>query len=427
MIKAIIRRLVPESFIGFYHWMLAHIAAVVYRHPSEHMVVIGVTGTNGKSSTVQYIGRLLEQTGHKVGWTTTVGFKVADQEWINDRKMTMLGRFQTQRLLRAMVDAGCTYAIVETSSQGIAQSRHVGIHYDVGVFTNLTPEHIEAHGGFENYQRTKGKLFQAIATASQKTVHGSLVKKFTIANALDPYTPYMLSFHAGEAVLFGQDVKEVKMTAQGTQFILEGIPFTFSPVGQFNFENVLAAIATCRALGVLAKDLVSAVAHLSSVPGRLEVIDEGQKFLVIVDYGPEPAALQATYDAIDLLGYKRLIHVLGSTGGGRDVSRRAVLGQMAGKKADVVIVTNEDPYDDDPMEIINDVAEGAKVEGKKDGVNLFRILDRQVAIHKAISLAESGDAVLMTGKGSEPVMAVAHGRKISWDDREAARQALHSL
>ncbi len=427
MIKTFIRRFVPEPLISLYHLALAHIAAILYGHPSERLIVVGVTGTNGKSSTVQYIGRILEQAGYRVGWTTTVGFKIGEREWTNDKKMTMLGRFQTQRLLRRMVDDGCTHAIVETSSQGISQFRHVGIHYDVGVFTNLTPEHVEAHGGFENYKRAKGKLFEAIAHAREKVIDGTLVKKATIANALDPHTPYFASFRAGELFLFGREAQDIEMNASGTQFSIQGVRFSFAPIGRFNFENVLAAIATSQALGLSIKQIAQAVSQLQPIPGRLESIDEGQPFHVIVDYAPEPAALQAVYDAMDLIGYARLIHVLGSTGGGRDVARRAVLGKMAAQKASSVVVTNEDPYDDDPMEIINQIADACVAEGKQDGVNVFRILDRQEAIQKAVSLARAGDAVLLTGKGCEPVMAVAHGRKIPWDDREAARQALRKL
>lgn len=425
--KAFIRRFVPEPVIGLYHLALAHAAATFYGHPSERMVVVGVTGTNGKSSTVHFIGRILEHAGEKVGWSTTVGFKIAQREWTNDKKMTMLGRFQTQRLLCHMVDAGCTYAIIETSSQGIVQSRHVGIHYDMAVFTNLTPEHIEAHGGFENYRAAKGRLFATLAQAREKTISGKRITKASVVNALDSHASYFLSFHAGQPFLFGKNIQEVKMTASGTQFTIEGVTFNFKPIGRFNLENVLAAIATCQAIGIPLFKIAQAVSTLGPVPGRLEVIDEGQPFSVVVDYGPEPAALQATYDALEIMGYKRLIHVLGSTGGGRDVSRRRVLGQMAAQKAEVVVITNEDPYDDDPMEIINDIADAAVEEGKRDGINLFRVLDRQQAIDQAVSHARPGDLVLITGKGSEPVMAVAHGRKIPWDDRLAVRKSLQAL
>lgn len=441
-VRLLVRRCVPESLINAYHYLLAQLAAFLYRYPSRELIVIGVTGTNGKSSTVQFIGRLLEQMGQTVGWTTTVGFKVANEEWINDKKMTMLGRFQTQRLLRRMVRAGCAYAIVETSSQGIAQSRHVGIAYDVCVFTNLTPEHIEAHGGFESYKHAKGQLFSHLSKLPQKIMLGMGLPKITIVNAMDEHTPYFLSFHAGEPWGFSYEhatkpggettlsvrrvrADHVSFKKEGTHFEIQGIPFSFQPFGRFNFENVFAAITTCRALGYSLEHIRRAVATLAFIPGRLEMIDEGQPFTVVVDYAPEPVALSATYEALALLPYERMIHVLGSTGGGRDVSRRAKLGGMAAERASVVLVTNEDPYDDDPMQIIDDVAEGAVTAGKKEGVDLFRILDRQEAIEKAIGIAQKGDLVLITGKGCEPVMAIADGKKIPWDDRKAARQALH--
>ncbi len=427
MIKALIRRCVPEPIITAYHFFLAHLAAILCGHPSEKLVVIGVTGTNGKSSTVQFIGRILEHAGHRVGWTTTVGFKVAEREWTNDQKMTMLGRFQTQRLLRQMIRAGCTHAVIETSSQGISQFRHAGIHYDVAVITNLTPEHIEAHGGFEAYKQAKGRLFLALVRSKEKMIGDESIKKASVVNALSEHAAYFLSFHAGEPHLFGRNATDVKMTKHGTTFSISDVTFAFKPIGRFNFENVLAAITTCQALGLSLAEIADAVAHLESVSGRLEFIEEGQPFTVVVDYGPEPVALRATYDALELIDHKRFIHVLGSTGGGRDVSRRAVLGEMAAKQADVVIVTNEDPYDDDPMQIINQIADAVVKAGKQDGVNLFRKLDRQEAIDLAIGVAQPGDLVLITGKGSEPVMAVANGRKIPWDDRQAARNALHKL
>lgn len=427
MIKSLIRRCVPEPIISLYHLVLAHLAAILYGHPSEQLIVIGVTGTNGKSSTVQFIGRILEHAGMRVGWTTTVGFKVGAREWTNDKKMTMLGRFQTQKLLRDMVNDGCTHAIIETSSQGISQFRHVGIHYDVGVFTNLMPEHLEAHGGFEAYKKAKGKLFAQIAVEKEKVIDGRRIEKISVVNSLDEQAAYFLAFHAGKAVTFGHNATEIVLTKDGTSFNIEEVPFQFRPIGRFNFENVLAAITTCQSLGFPLETIANAVATLDGVPGRLEVIDEGQSFTVIVDYGPEPAALRATYQALSLLPYKKLIHVLGSTGGGRDQSRRAVLGEMAAKQAQIVIITNEDPYDDDPTEIINDVADGSRRAGKQDEVNLFCRLDRQEAINLAIQMAQPEDLILITGKGSEPVMAVAHGRKIPWDDRTAARTALRNL
>lgn len=439
MFKSVLRELMPGPILGAYHYLLARFAAAWFGNPSKKMIVIGVTGTNGKSTTTQFIGRLLEHAGHKVGWTTTASFKIADREWVNDKKMTMLGRFQTQRLLREMVDSGCEYAIVETSSQGIAQSRHVGINYDIAVFTNLTPEHIEAHGGFEKYKQAKGKLFRCLSSLARKKINGIEIEKTIIVNLADSHAGYFLSFkadryggfaigEAGEAALrlniAPVIANDVTYEAGCTMFKLGDKQMHLEPIGRFYLENALAAIATVERLGVRGETLRRGVESLRPVPGRLERIDEGQPFTVIVDYAYEPAALGAVYETIRLLGFGKLIHVLGSAGGGRDVARRKILGSMAGEHDDIVIVTNEDPYDEDPRGIIDKIADAAEAAGKQENDTLFRILDREEAINKAIKLANDGDLVLITGKGSEPVMAIAQGKKIPWDDREAARKAL---
>jgi UDP-N-acetylmuramoyl-L-alanyl-D-glutamate--2,6-diaminopimelate ligase len=439
MLKSVIRKVVPEQLLAAYHYLLAKAAAFLYGHPSEKIVVIGVTGTNGKSTTAQFIGRMLECAGHCVGWTTTAGFKIADHEWPNDKKMTMLGRLQTQKLLREMVDAGCEYAIIETSSQGVAQFRHVGINYDLAVFTNLTPEHIEAHGGFENYKRAKGKLFASLSRLRKKEIGGREIEKTIVVNLSDPHADYFLSFNAekycgfaiGSVGEFATRLNTSPTVATNvayesgcTMFNLGDLTVHFEPIGRFYLENALAAATVVKALGVGNEELRGYIESLRGVPGRLEKINEGQPFEVIVDYAYEPFALSAAYEAVGLLPRKRVIQVLGSAGGGRDVARRKILGQMAARKADIVIVTNEDPYDENPLAIIDEVANAAKAEGKEEGISLFRVLDRGEAIGKAITLANDGDLVLITGKGCEPVMAVADGKKIPWDDRVAARSAI---
>src|SRR5688572_27133784 len=172
MLKRLAKKLLPAKAVGAYHRAFALTAAARYGRPSERMIVIGVTGTNGKSTTSNMIARVLEGAGFRVGLATTCNFRIAGKEWLNDTKMTMLGRFRLQKLLADMVKAGCEYAVVETSSEGIAQHRHVGINYDVAVFTNLTPEHIESHGGFENYKAAKLKLFAKLAGDRRKTLKG---------------------------------------------------------------------------------------------------------------------------------------------------------------------------------------------------------------------------------------------------------------
>ncbi|MBI4256936.1 UDP-N-acetylmuramyl-tripeptide synthetase [Candidatus Uhrbacteria bacterium] len=441
MIKAVLRSIIPEPLIGAYHYTLARLAAFLYRHSSEKLIVIGVTGTNGKSTTVQFIGRLLESVGERVGWTTTVSFKVADREWVNDKKMTMLGRFQTQKLLRDMVKTGCRYVIIETSSQGIMQSRHIGINYDVIAFTNLTPEHIEAHGGFENYKAAKGKLFDRLHRLPRKKIDGREIEKSIVVNLDDPHAEYVLSFKAdrygGCSWKGAQPELQTRLNTTpvlAAEVAFEGTCTTFSwagksvhlkPIGRFYLENTLVAMTVLSIGGFDQKNIREGVEELESVPGRLEKVDEGQPFTIIVDYAYEPAALNAMYEAVSLIEHKRIIHIVGSAGGGRDVARRKILGELSAQHDDIVIVANEDPYDEDPMQIVNDVADATGRAGKMDGVDLYRILDRQEAIDFVIQIAEPDDLVLITGKGSEPVMAVAGGKKIPWDDRDAVRRALN--
>src|SRR3989338_6306781 len=276
--------------------------------------------------------------------------------------MTMLGRFALQKLLRDMVDAGCKYAVVETSSEGIKQYRHRGINYDVAVFTNLTPEHIESHGGFENYKKAKGELFRKlkIKNVKCKIIDEKIVPKVSVVNGDDQYAEYFLQFPADQKIIYTMKDKNVQVDVTGSRFTVDGVELKLKLLGEFNVYNALAAIAVARALGVDLQICKTALEKVEGVPGRLERIDEGQNFTVIVDYAPEPASLQALYRVVKMLPHNRVIHVLGSTGGGRDRSRRGVLGEIAAKHADTVIVTNEDPYDDDPMEIIEEVASGAR-------------------------------------------------------------------
>jgi len=435
--KQAIRKLIPRPFLSAYHWFLAKLAAVVFFFPSNKLIVIGITGTSGKSTTVQFLGQMLEAAGKKVGWASTVSFKVGDKEWINDKKMTMLGRFQTQKLLKQMVKAGCEYAIIETSSQGVSQFRHVGINYDVAVLTNLWPEHVEAHGGFENYKKAKGKFFEFVAKTPDKRLISKVIHKSFVVNVDNEFAPYFLAL-AGEGAQGGQrelqqivefsvDSEEVKISADGSEFNWQGKPVFIKPIGLHNVYNAVCAASVMKALGFSIQEIVETLNKIKAVPGRLETIDEGQDFSVIVDYAFEPKALAALYETVRFLPHQKIIHVLGSAGGGRDIARRPVLGKIAGEKADIVIVTNEDPYDDNPQEIIDQVAIGAQEVGKREDENLFRILDRGEAIKKAIDLAKTGDLILVTGKGSEPVMAVANGKTIPWDDREVVKNALKRL
>ncbi|KKR49155.1 MAG: UDP-N-acetylmuramyl-tripeptide synthetase [Candidatus Magasanikbacteria bacterium GW2011_GWC2_40_17] len=430
--KSLIKKFTPRFLIRLYHLVLAKLAALWYGYPSRKLIVVGVTGTGGKSSTVYLLAKLLEAAGWKVGVTSTVFFKVGEWEKLNDKKMTMLGRFATQNFLRRMVDADCQVAIVETTSQGIEQYRHLDIDYDIVVLTNLYPEHIEAHGGFENYQKAKGKLFAALTKTYRKKIFPA---KTIIVNGDDEYASYFLNFPADEKITFGLKenslpVKEKIIAVQplplGEQisFTVKGTDFVLPLLGEMNIYNSLCAITVAKVLGLSLEEIKRFSGAMKNIPGRQEFINEGQNFKVLVDYAFEPKALASLYEILEMIPHKRLIHVLGSAGGGRDVARRPVLGSLAGENAQIVIVTNEDPYDDDSEQIIEEVAQGASEKSKIEGQDLFKILDRREAIKKALQLAKEGDLVLVTGKGSEQAICVGGGQKLPWDDRKVIREEL---
>lgn len=439
-----IRKLAPPKVLDKYHKSMALGSKLAYLDPSKKMIVIGVTGTNGKSTTVMMIARILEEAGYLVGATSTALFKIAGQEWLNDKKMTMLGRSELQKILRQMVKSNCHYAVIETSSEGIKQHRHLGINYDVAVFTNLTPEHLQAHGGFENYQKAKEQLFAKLKQDQTKIINSQKIDKVIVANTDDEHIKDFLQYQADAKYGFGikghsrdgefkakVEADNIVFSAQGVSFTVYDLTINLKLLGQFNVYNALAAITVAQSQGIDIKICQSALEKIESIPGRMEFINEGQNFKVLVDYAPEPESLRQLYESVSkhnlIDHHHKIIHVLGSCGGGRDSDRRPVLGRLAASHADYVVVTNEDPYDDDPLTIINEVAKGAEDGGKEINVNLFKIAERREAIKKAISLAQEGDLVLLTGKGCEQAIVVKNGQKIPWDERQVAMEIINEL
>lgn len=465
LLKSIIRKIIPQWLIAIYHWQLAWLGAIRYGFPSSKLIVIGVTGTNGKSTTVNFLAKVLQQTGQKVGFVTTANVSDGKNEWLNKWKLTMPGRLTLQKLLWQMVNNGCQYAIVETSSEGLIQYRHVSINYDVAVFTNLTPEHLERHGGFDNYKKAKGILFKHLTrrphkkisgqtrlprpnavgplrrSSSEASYGGQVIPKTIVVNGDDEHGEYFLSFMADRKAIFGFKNREVGIDSRqsnhiiingenlyvdiwGSSFLINNQKFEVKLAGQFNAYNALASVAVGQILGLSLTQCAKGIASLLAVPGRMEKIDAGQPFTVIVDYAPEPISMQQLYQAVVNIPHRMIIHVLGSAGGGRDKARRPILGRLAAEHAGVVIVTNEDPYDEDPQMIIDQVAAGAEAVGKAE---VIKMSDRRQAIHEALELARTGDLVLITGKSCEQWICLAGGRKQAWDDRVVVREELQKL
>lgn len=433
--RASLRRFIPKSLFGVYHGMLADLATWRYGRPAREMTIIGVTGTSGKTTVSLMLHAVLERAGHPTAVATTALFAIRDTQRVNDRKMTMLGRFALQKFLRRARKAGCTHAIVETTSEGLAQNRHRGLDYDVAVLTNLTPEHIESHGSFAAYRQAKERLFHVLTLTARKPG----VKKSIVVNGDDESAPVFLRHAADDYFTFSLTEKsvgtaspvqalDIELSPSGSSFTLEyagrGERVQLKLLGRMNVENAMAAATTAIALGIPFDAIAEGLASVESVPGRMESIMAGG-VTVIVDYAFHPKAMEELYAIIEQLPHRHVIHVLGATGGGRDRARRPILGRMASERADVVIVTNEDPYDEDPYAIMDEVKAGImEIGGRTEGTDVFTIYDRRAAIGKAVSLAGKGDLVLVTGKGSEQAIVVAHGKKVPWDDRAAVSSAL---
>jgi UDP-N-acetylmuramoyl-L-alanyl-D-glutamate--2,6-diaminopimelate ligase len=432
-LKKFIRKLTPEPVIAGYHLLLAKTAAIVYGNPSEKLYVIGITGTKGKTSTANFVWSVLTTAGYKVGQIGTAQIRTGERDIPNSMHMTMPGRFLLQKYLHEMVKSGCTHVVMEVTSEGIKLNRHRGIIFDCAVFTNLAPEHLESHGGsFENYKNTKGKLFASLMTQTKK-INGKYVKRILIANRDDNYFEYFYNFPADEKIDYGivslanMRAENISVTSEGAEFTVANQKFHLSVPGEFNIYNALPAIALGKLLNLAYEKIEQGIAKLKVIPGRMEKIDEGQDFTVLVDYAHENLSFNTVLNAArKIAGSNKVIVLTGGQGGGRDRAKRAQMGETAAKKADFVVVTNEDPYDDNPQDIIHEIADAAVAHGKIIGQNLFRNPDRRGGIAKALSLANTGDIVVIAGKGAEQTMMVKGG-SIPWNEREIVREELRKI
>jgi len=435
-LKSKIKKLIPERLISFYHFCLAFLAAFWYGFPSKKMIVIGVTGTKGKTSAVNFIWSVLNAAGFKTGFIGTANIRIGDIEMLNKYHMTMPGRFILQGFLKKMLETGCEYCIVETTSEGIKQWRHYGIFYDIAIFTNLSPEHLQSHGNsFEKYKAAKGKMFTSLAHSGRKIINGKKIEKIIIANCDNPHAKYYLNFRADKKLTFGLSegvdfrAREIKSTPDGLLFLVGANLYNINILGNFNVYNALPAIIIGSLIGISHNKIQEGLKNLKVIPGRMEKIDEGQKFLVFVDYAHEKEGMNAVLDtARDLVKGNggRVVVLLGAEGGGRDKAKRPALGEISAKKADFVVISNTDPYEDDPKEICEDIAVVAEKFGKIRNKDLFIIEDRREGIRKALSLANKNDVVLITGKGAEQSIIIG-GKRYSWDDRVVVREELNKI
>lgn len=402
---ALVRPLLPA-----YHRMMAFLLAASYGFPARHMTVIGVTGTKGKSSVSDMLFTVLHHAGYPAAVAGTIRFAIKDTSEPNLFKMTMPGRGFIHAFLARARKAGATHAVVEITSESVRQHRHRYLFLNGLVFTNLQKEHIESHGSFENYAAAKLEIGKELARSPKRP-------RAMIANADDERSAPYLALPVEETFPFSYDTVSDVVHGPGTvAFTYEGVRFGMKLPGSFSVMNALAVIHAARFLGVPLTDIADALAALERIPGRTERIEEGQDFQAIVDYAHTPDSLKALYEAYPV----RKICVLGNTGGGRDTWKRPEMGKIAETYCDTVILTNEDPYEEDPRVIVDAMAEGME---KKPVI----IMDRREAIAHALSLAHTGDAVLITGKGTDPYIMEANDTRTPWSDAQVVREELKKL
>lgn len=410
-LKRLIASLAPSLLLSAYHFLIAYIGAILYSFPSRELTVIGVTGTKGKSSTVEFVNAALEEAGYKTAVSGTVRFKIGNDSRRNLTRMSMPGRFFLQRFLRDAVRAGCTAAVIEMTSEGARQHRHQFIDLDALIFTNLSPEHIESHGSFKKYADTKFKIGLALARSKKRP-------RIMVAHKDDAEGARYLALPVERSIGFSlSEAAPSEASERGGYFTIEGTRIRTHLPGEFSLKNALAAALVVRALGVSLEHIVNAFEKLTRIPGRAEEIRAGQDFSIVVDYAHTPDSLRALYDAYKS---RRKICILGSTGGGRDTWKRPVMGRIADEACEWVILTNEDPYDERPEKIVSEIAAGMK---RKPEI----VIDRRKAIRRALSLAKPHDVVLITGKGTDPSIMGPRGEKLPWSDAQVAEEEVKRL
>ncbi|MCF7836573.1 UDP-N-acetylmuramoyl-L-alanyl-D-glutamate--2,6-diaminopimelate ligase [Candidatus Gracilibacteria bacterium] len=419
-IKKIVSPTNPIRLAWHFVWDLA--ATIFYRFPSRSITVIGVTGTNGKTTTANLIAKILETNGEKVALATTINFWLGEKKWDNITKMTSLGRGGVQRFLRQAVNAGCNYAVLEVSSHALIQHRVWGVNFNAAILTNITHEHLDFHGSFEEYIAAKELLFWRLAKNRESG------EKIAILPAEDTSIEHFLRIPEIGIISFGfkkGDLRaenlRVRESSQKFEVIgmEEKFEITTKLLGNFNVSNILAATALALALKIRPKIIRQVFRNLKPLPGRLEAIDGGQNFRVIVDFAHTPDALEKLLRTFRAVTEGRVWLVFGATGD-RDRAKRPVMGSIAAKLADEIILTSDDPFSEDPEKIIFEVREGIP---RTEGENFLVEVDRRKAIRYACENAQKEDTVLIAGKGCEQFQVIGN-KKIPWDDREISRKFL---
>jgi UDP-N-acetylmuramoyl-L-alanyl-D-glutamate--2,6-diaminopimelate ligase len=433
-VAAVVQRLVgtawPQVVVPDTRRALALMSSTLYAHPSRDLVVIGVTGTDGKTTTTTMIQQMLLSAGRTVGSMSTVDIRLGDAVDPNDSRQTTLEALEVQEQLARMREAGLKYAVIETSSHGLALQRVVGVDYDVAVFTNIAHEHLDFHKTIEAYRDAKAQLIDLTAGSSPKGI-----EKTAVLNRDDPSYAYLVNRPIARRITYGLQL-EADLKADRVQAMPDGLRVEAStPIGplslrlalngRWNAANALAAAAAGIAVGLTLDEIRQGLESYRGVSGRMERVDLGQPFSVIIDYAHTPQSLEKVLRELRPITRGKLIAVFGSAGD-RDREKRPWMGEIAARLSDYAVFTNEDPREEDAMRILSEIAAGAEEVGWTEGEQYARIEDRRQGITHAVRRARPGDTVLLAGKGHERSILIGRGKQ-PWDERAAAEAAIRGI
>lgn len=407
-IKSIISGLVPRKAKNLVHVAGSYVSALRFGFPSRGMTIVGITGTDGKTTTASLLAGMLEADGKRVALASTVAFRIAGNETVNASKFTTLGGYRLQEFLHDARKAGCTHAVLEVSSHALDQGRIAGVRFDVAVITNVTREHLDYHKTMEEYRRAKRRLFDRADTS---VVNLDMWEpEFFLERAKSGKT-YSLADPSADLL-----AEDIGLSLDGSRFSVGETGFSLRLPGRFNIENALAATAAATVLGVPMSTAARALSEVSLIPGRMESVPNALGATVIIDYAVTPEALGKLYELVASMRKEgaKIVSVFGACGD-RDRGKRPIMGEIVSSTADIIILTDEDPYTEDPERILDEVEAG--IRNMEKGKTLYRIRDRREAIRTGLSFLSEGDILLVTGKGAEETMRVGD-RNIPWNDRK---------
>lgn len=419
------KKIVPQSIKNIYHFFQAVLANIIYSFPSRKIKIIGVTGTNGKTTTCQMIAKILEEAGFRVAMSSTINFKLGDKEWVNATKFTTLSSFAVQKFINQAVKIGCQYLILEVSSHSLDQYRLRGIDFETAVITNVTREHLDYHKTMEQYRQAKLKLFKKTKIAVVN-LDMERPEEFLDCEAEEKYgftTSKQKSAISDEKIKVIK-AEDIELGIQDTKYKGLNTRYRIQLIGLFNVENALAATCVGLSQGINLETIKIALEKIKGVPGRMEHVPNSRNLEIIIDYAVTPDSLNKLYELIRQIntGKGKIIAVFGACGE-RDRGKRPIMGEIVAKYADYIILTNEDPYNEDPWRIIKEIVAGIK--NKEENINYWKIMDRREAIKKALQLARPGDYVIVTGKGAEETMAIGK-KRIPWNDKRVISEELRN-